>query len=902
MAQKGGLMRYQLFCGAALAVVAWSGSASAQTTGAGGNSPQQLEAGAPAYNDEIIVTGIRMSLDAAIAVKRDSVQFVDSIVADDIGKLPDVNVAESLQRVSGVQIKRSLGEGTQVSIRGLTQNITLVNGREIMDAGGRGASGSDSLGTGSYGLLAQLPSEIIQRLDVTKLSSASDIEGALSGTVNIITARPLASSDNLLAFSVEGVYNDRADKMGIRTSALVSHHFTDNFGALVNVSYSKRYIRDESSFGLAGYQPLSAAFDTGATANTLGPGGTALPHNPDGQGDPGYYLADIRQTQIDDQRERFGINTTLQWQLGDDSELALDMLYSRQNIDRLRDWYSTTMSGNGNAYTAATFSPSETLISGTVSTKLQANTEVFTNKGSTLAAGINGKTRVGNIVITGDVGYSRSKQKSFQHFLRATTNSAYPISFNFADVDALSFTQPAGLDLTDPSLYSFTNYFDNRWKNTSEVKSARLDGILEINNAFIKALRVGGRYSDLTVKSKAYMSQLGGATPTSLATDSYRSGLLNILSGASGYKPYPVLLPVLFGGGRDYACEVRTTPCTPYVFTPLSSYDTIEKTYAGYAQLDFDTDLGGVKLQGNGGMRYVKTHFEAIGSRTAASSATTILPVDVHKRYSDWLPSFTMRASLTDNLLLRFGYAKVIARPNSGDQTPGLGLTISAPYTGSAGNPELDPFRATQYDISAEWYFARSSLVSVGLFKKDLKNFIVRTTQSETYDGLTYLITRPRNGRDASIKGAEFMLQNTFTFLPNPFDGLGVMVNYSYIDSKTKDINSRTGSALPLTGLSKNNVNVVGFYEKGPIGIRVAYNWRDKFLDAIGSGGAGIFFDSSEDLSISGRLQLNEHISVDAQLSNALDSRVRKYAGVKDSTLLYGLNGRTFMLAVRGKF
>jgi TonB-dependent receptor len=851
---------------------------------------------------EIIVTGIRQSLDAGISVKRESLQIVDSIVAEDIGKLPDINVAESLQRVSGVQIKRSLGEGTQVSIRGLTQNLTLVNGRDVIDASGRGGSGLDSLNTGSYGLLAQLPSEIIQRLDVTKLSAASDIEGALSGTVNIITARPLAGKDDVYAFSVEGLYNDRADKFGVRASALLSHHFTDNFGALINLSYSKRNIRDESSFSLSGYQPLGAAFDTGATANTLGPGGTAISRNPDGTGAPGFYLADIRLTEIEDVRERFGVNATVQWEIDADSEMAFDLLYSRQNIDRDRNWFAANLSGNGNVYRSLTFSPSETVIAGTLNTNLQTNTESYENKGTTLAAGLNGKTKIDRFELSADIGYSRSKQDAIQHFLRLNSRIPYLVAFDFRNVDVPSFTPPAGLDLTNPLLFNFTNYFDNENINSSESKSARIDGIWEIDTSFLRSFKFGGRYSELDVSIDTLQSQLGGAVPAETVPDSYRIGLLNILNGASGYVPQPVLLPVLFGGGKELSCEVRGSRCTPYIFQPLSSYDTVEKTMAAYAQFDFDTDLGGVGVRGNAGIRYVHTNFRAIGSRTSASSTATILPVDVRKTSEDFLPSISVRADITDDLVIRAGFAEVLARPNSGDQNPGLTLTITPPFTASAGNAELEPFRGKQYDLSAEYYFAPSSILSVGLFKKDLKSFIVRAASNEVFDGVTYLVNRPRNGANASLKGFEVIFQNNFTFLPAPLDGLGVLVNYSYITSKTRDLNSRTGQPLPLTGLSKHNVNLVGYYEKGPIGLRVAYNWRDKFLDSIGSGGAGVFFDSVDDLSITARLKVTEAIGIDAQLSNALDSRVRKFGGVEDATALFGLNGRTFSLAIRGKF
>lgn len=852
--------------------------------------------------EEVVVTSTRAGLERAIQVKRASDQIVDSVVAADIGKLPDVNVAESLQRVSGVQIKRSLGEGTQVSIRGLTQNITLVNGREVVDASGRGGSGIDTLGTGSYGLLAQLPAEIIQRLDVTKLAAASDVEGALSGTVNIITARPLDTRSDTRAFSVESLYNDRSRRGGARASVVATHHFTDDLAAMINLSWSKRNIRDESVFSFTGYIPLSTAFDTGATANKLGAGGATLSRDPNGDGTPGFYLADIRDTEINDSRERFGVNSTVQWRPAEHLELTADLLYSKQSIDRTRYWYAANLSTVGTDYTQMTFSPTETVIAGTLNTQVQTNSELYTNTGETLATGLSGKFEYGDLTLRGDVNYSRSKQNQYQTFLRLTSKAKHLVNFEFREVDAPGFKVATSLNLLDPTQYNFTNYFDNADTADSDLKAARLDAEYRLSAGPLSKLKAGVRFSELSVDQAKYQSQLGGAVSADTVPDSYFIRTLDILGGASGYTTQTLLFPQLFGGGKTLACQVRGTTCAPRIRSPLASYVTNEKTDAAYAQADIDTEIAGAVIKGNVGVRYVKTDFKADGARTSASSSASVLPVAVKKSYDDILPSLSLRAELADKLILRAGAAKVLARPNSADQNPGLNLATAAPFVATAGNAELDPFRATQYDLAAEYYFRPASLVSVGLFRKDLKSFIVRSGSTEVYDGVTYIVTRPRNGTDAKIEGVEVSYQDNLDFLPAPFDGLGMVANYSYIESKTKDINKRTGQALPVTGLSKHNVNLIGYWEKGDYGLRVAYNWRDKFLDSIGSGGDGVFFDSNQDLSVSARWQMTEDFSVDAQISNVLDSGVRKYGGVEDATALYGLNGRTFSLALRGKF
>ncbi len=882
----------------AMLAVAWAapGAAFAQVVG-----PNVGERGSEEVAvDEIVVTGTRVSLAKAIDVKRQSQQFVDTVVAEDIGKLPDVNIAESLQRVSGVQMQRSLGEGTQVSIRGLNQNITLANGREVVDAAGRGGSGVDSLGTGSYGLLAQLPSEIIQRLDVTKLAAASDIEGALSGTVNIITARPLASSKNVRAFSLEGLYNDLARSKGFRGSALVSQHITENLAGLLNVSYSDRDIRDESVFSFAGFTPLTAAFDAGATKNTLGPGGQPLSRDPNGDGVPGFFIADIRNTEISDNRKRFGVNTTLQWSANDNSEYSFDFLYSRQKIDRLRDWFAVPLSASGSAYSALAFSPTETVISGIVRSPLRGDSETFKATGTTIASGINGNWKLGRLDLSADLSYSRSKQIGFQKFVRLTSKTPYEIPFALNAGSVPSFRIPAGVNLTDPSSFNFTNFFDNSDTALSELRAARMDGAFSVGSGFLKALKLGWRLSKLDVDLAANKTQLTGAVSANTVPDAFRLTTLDILRGVSGYQSYPLLVPVVTSPTRKLACEIRGVSCTPEIRLPLASYDTKEKNLSAYLQADIESSLGGIDLSGNFGVRYVDTRFEANGSRNAAGG--TILPVNTQKKYNHILPSAAFKLIVSDQLLFRVGAAKVIARPNSVNQNPGVSLNSTPPFVGNAGNAELDPFRANQYDISAEFYFRPQSLLSLGLFQKDLKSFIVQKSSIEIYDGNSYNVNRPVNGANAKIKGIEMLFQMPFDFLPSPLDGFGTINTYSFIESHTKDINIRTGARLPITGLSKHNVNTTLYWEKGPLSLRAAYNWRSKYLENIGPGGSGVFFDALNNLSLSARVQITSQFSFDIQANNVLNSRIRKFGGVEDATLLYGLNGRTFSLGVRGRF
>ncbi len=209
--------------------------------------------GAASGVEEVVVTGIRESLNRARDIKRESTQFVDAIVADDIGKLPDRNVAESLARVSGVQVDRGIAEGTSVSVRGLRQNVYLFNGRQIVDPTGRGGAGLDTLGSSTYGLLSLVPSELISRLELTKLASADQIDGALGGIVDVQTRMPL-DGPNQIAAKVGGTYYDQASEDGYEGFVLASQKFAgDTLGVLVSASYNKRNLSQEGLDTFSGY-------------------------------------------------------------------------------------------------------------------------------------------------------------------------------------------------------------------------------------------------------------------------------------------------------------------------------------------------------------------------------------------------------------------------------------------------------------------------------------------------------------------------------------------------------------------------------------------------------------------------------------------------------------------------
>jgi iron complex outermembrane receptor protein len=221
--------------------------------------------------------------------------------------------------------------------------------------------------------------------------------------------------------------------------------------------------------------------------------------------------------------------------------------------------------------------------------------------------------------------------------------------------------------------------------------------------------------------------------------------------------------------------------------------------------------------------------------------------------------------------------------------------------TGTGGAPDLDPFKADQVDLAAEYYFGEQALVSLGLFYKDVSTFIVQQQQPETYNGVNYLINRKVNGEGADVQGAELLVQLPFYFLPGAWDGFGLITSYSYIDSNTP-IRDVAGRTLPLPGLSKNNVNVVGYYENGPISVRLAYNWRDDYLISLSAAATGIYNSPYTDLSATVRYDFSPNVTLGVEANNLRDEKQRTYDGVDEALRTNLFFGRIYKASVSMKF
>ena len=859
---------------------------------------------------DIVVTGYRRSLAEALDAKRNTDQFQESIVATDVAKLPDNTIAESLQRVSGVQIRRALGEGTSVSIRGLRQNRTEINGRTLVNPNGRGL-GIAAVADSDYGPLSLFPSELIGRLDVIKLQGAERADGSLSGTVDIITRKPFDKKGQLIAVSGSGVYSDQDKRWGYDGSALYSNTFADDtFGILVNATYSNKPVNEDSFNSFTGYTPLTSSFNTVANPKA---------NDPNGDGNPALYIADLRYQRLRERRERIGGNGAFQWRPSDSLELYGDVAYSHLNTNRTRDWFSEPLSTVAGDYTTYKVSTNEILTSGTINQVAQGNAEALKVKSDTVssALGFKWSTNDGRFSVRPEVNYSRATMDVSQTYVRVTSLNKYLFNFDVGGGGIPTLNGPAALNAADPAQFRYSNIFDNFNRNTAQETAGRIDFTFKTLNAFLSQIDAGMRYSALNTTRDTIQRQVAFSGATPAQTFPVASG-----PAVYGVRSYPDLL---LGGAPAIAtkyvaalssslpfgtaCETiapNSGLCPARFVDPLQSFRISEKTMAAYVKVGFAAQLGAMPLTGNVGLRYTETDRAANGAIKRASGLAD--PLVVKTRFADWLPSAVAKLELTNKLVFRLGYAKVLGLPDSIDLSPDLTLNRLTPYNGNAGNPALQPLRADQYDAALEWYFARGSALTVGAFYKDVSTFIYSRANYEIPTGevappdspLGYLITRPFNGTGGKVKGVEVLFQTPFYFLPAPLDGFGVVANFSYIDSTTSLLD-RQRNSLPFQGLSKINYNIVAYFEKYGFGARVAYNYRDKYFDSVGPGSTAIYYAPYRTIDASIRYEL-KNFTIFADASNLNNEVQRRYVESSEATSFYGVQGRRFSVGFNARF
>lgn len=803
--------------------------------------PQESAIAAPAGSDnnqEIVVTGLRASLQTAANIKRNAAQVVDSIVADDIGKFPDRTVASALQRVPGVQV--TVGDNNEIVnpiIRGLGDILTTLDGREIFTGVGRGFSYQD------------LPAEALAGADIYKSTSADLIEGGVAGIVNLKLHKPFDFKHFTIAANARGTYARNAEGFNPSVGLLVANRWDTSIGeigALVDVSYSRNGFN----------RPI--AFNCDFRSGTQGPpgaAGLAAPTCMGGLNNEGTY-------------ERPQANFALQWKPSSKVEVYANGLYAGyrsnwQSIFLIDDVFGGAFSNvvpgtdcqnylvNGagffdpkgtsqNLCTAKSFT--STGHGGFTSTQAHHDqTDLYI-----LSGGV--KYDSGPLSLSTDISYQNSRIRNRNFILdifKAGGGITTDVSTNVND--GTLYADRAN-SLSDPHGYALSPLNQDNIKDKGDELAAKVDGRYTLNT-ILKDIQFGARYANHKAtheQSLGGTDSAGGTLITAvpfLPADFllHSSGIPSVNQGFGVVAPSgdalrdPALqdkLRALYGLGAGFPA-----------FTPDRTYSAHEKTYSGYVQGAYAIPFGGpVVLDGLIGVRYTHTDRNIAGAAFVTPAAAAgnptpspvLTPFGASTKDDDFLPNASARLRLGDGLQARATYARAIARPSFGDLNPGLSYLISTNLlilpAGSGGNPLLKPQQADSFDVTLEYYFRKSSFIAIGGYYKDIKNRVISQSQIELINGFSYNITRPRNVGSVELKGIEVSGQTFFDFLPGALAGLGAFGNFTLADSKVKT----TGDPLvgqPIQGVSKYNFNVGALYEKYGLTSRVVYTYRSDYYD-----------------------------------------------------------------------
>ncbi len=825
---------------------------------------------------EIVVQGIRGSLDQAIQIKRDDSRIVDVIAAQDIGKLPDNNIAEALQRVPGVSITRDEGVGSGVSIRGLGQNLIQLNGRTTLGGGRDGINFQD------------MPPELLASVSVIKSPTPKMIEGALGGTIDMETLRPLDLKDRVFSIFSRGEYGDSIDKTGYTLGGQFGNTWdlgdAGEFGAIFDVSYYDQKLRQDEQRPLLDLQDVDLDND-----GTISDDETDL-----------IVPKNSSSTTNAEDRRRLALHTMLQWApASGGGNFYVDLTYTRFQstfqgyesftFDGTVDTTQPITVGNNGELTHYTLKDADYALASTANFR---HTDTYNTA-------LGGDWNFGRLKVHGEASYVKAKGLSVArqfHFRPIDTEAeaANPSANNYAtaditydttDKDSLpSITINNSFDINDPSNYVLRIFRDENTYTNDDEYAGRLDFSYDNSDGPLSSLISSMDFGVRTTLRKH----------DTYSRDLQYTGLDNSLTDADGnpitisateFSDYLTSLPYhdAFPQYMDTAYDWRNGGV--YLDPSMLSQDNIqnlrnllgsltsgtsdeiptsidvdpssiakitEKTQALYGQFNLATSVFGIPMNGVVGLRWVRTDQRTMGMDE--NTQTGEYTEDVNNRtYSDFLPSANLSFDLRSDLRLRLAAAKVMRRPGFSDLSPALATNFNL-TGGSRGNPDLDPYRATQYDLSLELYPSKSNMITAAVFYKNVASFLRSTSvcldrpdlieqvddsvisQTCRLDGSTdtitsdtdrdllgITVTTETNGHSGTVKGLEFSVQQAFDFLPGPLAGLGMIANWTYAESEDPD-------GIPLEGISHNTLNLIGYYEDRKFSTRLAYNYRDKYL------------------------------------------------------------------------
>lgn len=851
-------------------------------------------------------------LPQAKTLKREAMIAQDSLVADDITDFPALNLANSLLRLPGITINREWGEGRQISLRGLGPDFTRVqvNGMEAL---GTSSSPMDARGAVSrtrafdFNIFA---SELFNQIDVKKSFSADQEEGGIAGTVNLHTAKPFDYDGPKASISAQLGTNSNTNSSDPRFSAVFSQHWSD-VGALVSVTHSVRSTNEYGSNTTRWRRESGkeAANSSNTELQSLLDSGEL------------WFPRGQRFSVWENEQNRLGITTALQYKPNQDFSLVLDWMHGTLE-NQLSEHHMAVKDNhlvNDLVWRESAKGDKEVVYASYKNASWRNESREDYNESVfdqiSLAADW---TATAELQISAMLGHSSSdyKQPLLQK-LNIEAKKKASIITDFSQDAFYGRSSSADFDVTTLQGYAVKDLFFQSNFIYSSFDNAKLDFDYQLSDS--QALRFGihhKKFSNSGFEQEASGFPYSSTTPKNQGVVSLIPEQVQIYNGHPGqsWLEGDIAAVQNFYGLTDFALTDANTISS-------SVYDLAEQTNALYLLYHHDLDLAGSPLRSRLGLRFFDTQMSSQG-------VSYMQPASINRNYSGYLPSLDLAYELSEDLIWRAGLSKNITRPSLGAMA--FSVNVSQTSLGetdigqiSAGNPELQPFESDNLDMALEWYFENAGLASVAVFYKDINNFIVTKTEQRRYselglpadllpDGKTvndiFNLSSPQNSGSSSIQGFELALQRDLDFLPAPFQHTGIIANYTWADGDTlypNVENSGQSQRKALPGLSKQSYNLTLYYETKAWGARLATAYRSKYITAVESGSIDDDergYHESTNLDFSAYYRLNANLKLNLEALNLTNQRDELYSDSSDRAYNSTYSGRTYMLGVTAEF
>jgi TonB-dependent receptor len=913
---------------------------------------------------------------------------MDSISAEDIGKLPDVTIADTLQRIPGIQIRRSAGEGSTINVRGMPQVTTLLNGEQFLSAGSITTVQPD---------FTDIPAALLSSIDVLKSPKADILAGGISGTLNLHTRRPFdLDPGTTFSASAEGTRGSLSEENDSKVVAFAGYN-NDDFGLI-----------------------FTAAYDTSTLANYLN--GTILNSTEvlketkdlrdfNNNGDLNDHFYSQRFYGVMDretERDRLGLSTTVQFEITENFVFIGDIFYTKMDdADRKQGIMVDNSRGPNWAFSDNFIARTDNDEGGQIYTanemrlnarRVSAYSESLTNDRESTNASflfeyqgegdLSGEFRY--IHGSAERGHTENVAHGYltsgiQHGLMRNDGTGptavNPNGYGPDNVDVkfsrsgeyitLGFEEGFGSDINQYNLVS--TYSENNFEEEATLDIARLDGHYDFSLDHLQTADFGIRLGKRDVSRETYilvapfttgdfsadvmwkdsgaaLGDTNGDGEKSVAGGDLTIGNTNYFAdlpshwvnqvnglgpGGSGHSFYLIDPKVM---DDPFAFQNAIYPGNKRLANPSRTYQVKEQTETAYAKFNFAGDIGDMSYTANIGAQYIKTSLDMLQNQLGPNRPCSLCTASektgekwIGRDYSNFLPSMNFNLNVTDELVLRASYGKTLTSIDIGKLAGGIsvGRTRAGDVLGAElgvspdllvavsgkqnGNPDLEPWRADNYNLTAEWYFNDNGLLSVSAFKTELESFVEKGTVMLGLTDIDGVVRREVpvsteiNAKGGSIDGFEVSYQQALNFLPAPFDGLGIAVNATYApaESANKDVN---GNTLPIQDNSEKSANVVLWYEKDALQLRIAANYRSDRLDSLSTklgphdGVVPFWTASTLYIDMYAGYEVVEDTNVYMSVSNLTEEKEDIYAQWSDHVITQNIFERRVTLGIRSRF